>query len=98
MDFDSKKYLEKARSKKLHTKSHLLASDLSVMLGEPKKFPRYLGIAQRYKESDLRGLAKYVLEKKDLPEDRRGRYFFGALRGLKKKPGIKSKNILKKSD
>lgn len=71
--------------KHLHSKEHLLADDLSRMLGEPKRFAAYLGIAKLYRESDLRALARYVLEKTDLPSDARGKYFFGALRNLQKK-------------
>lgn len=66
--------------KKLHSREHLLADDLSRMLGEEKKFAAYLGIAQRYYESDLRALARRVREKQDLPADARGKYFFAALR------------------
>lgn len=77
--------------KHLHSKEHLLADDLSRMLGENKKFAAYLGIAKLYYESDLRGLVRRVLEKEDLPPEARGKYFFAALRGLDKKPGIKFK-------
>ena len=97
MDFDSNKYFAKTKSTKLHTKAHLLAADLSEMLGESKKFAQYLGITKRYKESDLRGLAKYVLQKKDLPEESRGKYFFGALRGLKKQSVPRKHARVKKS-
>lgn len=69
-------------NKKLHSREHLLAEDLSKMLGEAKRFSAYLGIAHRYHESDLRGLARYVLEKENLPLAARGKYFFAALRGL----------------
>ncbi len=68
--------------KKLHSREHVLAEDLSQMLGEPKRFAAYLGIAKRYYERDLRGLARTVREKADLPEDARGNYFFACLRGL----------------
>lgn len=77
--------------KYLHSKEHLLADDLSRMLGETKKFAAYLGIAKLYHESDLRGLARRVLEKGDLPSEARGKYFFAALRGLIKKSGVKFK-------
>jgi hypothetical protein len=80
--------------KHLHSKEHLLADDLSKMLGEPKKFAAYLGIAKLYYESDLRGLARYVKEKYErgeLPAEVRGKYFFAALKGLSKKPGVKFK-------
>ena len=77
--------------KHLHSKEHLLADDLSRMMGESKKFAAYLGIAKLYYESDLRGLARRVLEKEDLPPDARGKYFFAALRGLEKKPDIRFK-------
>jgi hypothetical protein len=79
--------------KHLHSKEHLLADDLSGMMGEPKKFAAYLGIAELYHESDLRALARRVLEKEDLPAQARGKYFFAALRGFAKKPGAKLKNL-----
>lgn len=82
--------------KHLHSKEHLLADDLSRMMNENKKFAAYLGIAALYYESDLRALAKRVLEKEDLPLEARGKYFFAALRGLDKKPGIKLKNSRRK--
>lgn len=68
--------------KKLHSREHVLAEDLSQMLGEPKKFAAYLGIAKRYYERDLRALARMVREKKDLALDARGKYFFACLRNL----------------
>lgn len=74
--------------KHLHSKEHLLADDLSKMLGEPKRFAAYLGIAKLYYEGDLRSLAKRVLEKQDLPREARGKYFFGALKGFPKKQGV----------
>lgn len=77
--------------KKLHSREHLLAEDLSRMMGEPKKFPAYLGIAILYDGSDLRALARYVLEKQDLPPDARGKYFFAALRGLLPRPDARLK-------
>lgn len=77
--------------KHLHSKEHLLADDISRMMGETKKFAAYLGIAKLYYESDLRGLARRVLEKQDLPPEARGKYFFAALRRLEKKPGVKFK-------
>lgn len=83
--------------KHLHSKEHLLADDLSRLMGENKKFAAYLGIAKLYYESDLRGLARCVSEKKDLPSDARGKYFFAALRGLDKKPGVKLKNARRKN-
>ena len=83
--------------KKLHSKEHLLADDLSQMMLEPKRFAAYLGLAQLYHESDLRSLAKYVLQKEDLPPDARGKYFFAAVKGLKKKPGAKLKNARRKA-
>ena len=73
-------------NKKLHSKEHLLAEDISRLMREPKKFAAYLGIAQLYHEDDLRALAKRVIEKTDLPVESRGKYFFGALKGLVKKP------------
>lgn len=80
--------------KHLHSKEHLLADDLSREMREPKRFAAYLGIAKLYYESDLRALAKYVREKYDrgeLPPEARGKYFFAALKGFNKKPGIKFK-------
>lgn len=68
--------------KKLHSREHVLAQDLSQMLGEPKKFAAYLGIAKRYYERDLRALARTVREKDDLPKEAWGKYFFGCLRTL----------------
>ncbi len=73
-----------------------MADDLSRLLGEPKKFAAYLGIAKLYYESDLRGLARYIrekYEKGELPPEARGKYFFAALKGLSKKPGVKFKNL-----
>ncbi len=75
--------------KKLHSREHLLADDLSKMLGEPKRFGAYLGIAKLYEESDLRALARRVLEKSDLPPEARGKYLFAALKGLIKKQGVR---------
>lgn len=72
-------------NKKLHSKEHLLAEDISRLMHEPRRFAAYLGIAKLYHESDLRGLAKRVIEKTDLPMEARGKYFFGALKGLTKK-------------
>ena len=77
--------------KKLHSRSHLLADDLTGIMAEPKRFAAYLGIAKRYEESDLRGLARRVREKADLPIEARGKYFFAALRGLAPTPGAKKK-------
>ena len=82
--------------KHLHSKEHLLADDLSRLMGEPKKFAAYLGIAELYYESDLRALARRVLEKDDLPAEARGKYFFAALRGFAKKPDAKLKNLRRK--
>ena len=75
--------------KKLHSREHVLAEDLSRALAEPKRFAAYLGIAKRYDESDLRALARYAVEKKDLPVEARGKYFFASLKGLIKKPTLK---------
>ena len=66
----------------LHSREHVLADDLSRMMSEPKRFAAYLGIAKRYDESDLRALAKRVSAKPGLDPQNRGKYFFGALRGL----------------
>ena len=82
--------------KRMHSREHLLADDLSRMMSEPKKFARYLGVAKLYYESDLRGLARRVLEKEDLPMEARGKYFFASLRGLIKIPGVKFKNLRRK--
>lgn len=73
------------RDTHLHSREHLLADDLANMMLEPKRFAAYLGIAKLYDESDLRALAKRVLAKHELDPKNRGRYFFGALRGLVKK-------------
>lgn len=72
--------------KKLFSREHVLADDLATMLGEPGRFAAYLGIAKRYRESDLRATARYVREKADLPREARGKYFFACLRGLYKIP------------
>lgn len=64
-----------------------MADDLSRMMLEPKRFAAYLGIAKMYYESDLRALAKRVVQKPDLEVKNRGKYFFGALRGLDKRSG-----------
>lgn len=74
--------------KHLHSREHVLAEDLSQTLCEPKRFAAYLGIAKSYDESDLRALAKYVSQKKELPPETRGKYFFGALRNLQRKNPI----------
>lgn len=76
------KNLKISRSKNLHSREHLLAEDLSRQMLEPKNFAAYLGIAKLYSETELRSLAKRVLEKKDLSAGSRGKYFFGALKGL----------------
>ena len=70
---------------KLHSKEHLLAEDLAQAMGEAKRIPAYLGVAKMYHEDDLRSLAKRVMEKRDLPFEARGKYFFAALKGLAKK-------------
>lgn len=72
--------------KHLHSREHVLADDLSRLMLEPKKFAAYLGIARMYYESDLRALAKRTAAKSDLDPKNRGKYFFGALRGLAKRP------------
>lgn len=79
------KHIIRKPNKKLHSAEHLLAEDLSRMMLEPKKFARYLGVAKLYHESDLRALGKRVLEKRNLAVENRGKYFFGALKGLDKK-------------
>ena len=76
------------RNKNLHSRQHLLSEDLSRQMLEPKNFAAYLGIAQLYPETELRALAKRVAAKKDLPAEARGKYFFGALKGLPRlRPG-----------
>ncbi len=75
-------------NKKLYSKEHLLADDISKMMNETHRFAAYLGITKLYYEGDLLALAKRVLEKKDLPAQNRGKYFFGALKGLTKKSRI----------
>lgn len=85
--------------KHLHSKEHVLADDLSQIMGEPQRFAAYLGIAKLYYESALRGLARRVHEKYDggeLPAEARGKYFFAALKNLFKKPGVKFKRKKKK--
>ena len=82
--------------KHLHSKEHLLADDLSKMLQEPKRFASYLGLAKLFYESDLRALLRRVLEKADLPVEARGKYFFAAVKGLAKRPGVTFKRKLKK--
>ena len=87
------------RDKHLHSREHVLADDLSRQMLEPKRFAAYLGIAKMYYESDLRAVAKRVVQKPDLEVKNRGKYFFGALRGLTKKvPWLKelSRRRLKK--
>ena len=73
------------QDKHLHSREHLLADDLMRVMGEPRKFAAYLGVAKMYHEADLRSLAKRVLAKPDLELRNRGRYFFAALKGLEKK-------------
>ncbi len=83
--------LQRPRNKYLHSKEHVLADDLSRMLGEPKRFASYLGLAVLYHESDLRALARRVLTKEDLPATARGKYFFAAVAGLHKRLGARLK-------
>lgn len=71
--------------KHLHSREHLLADDLAREMAESKRFAAYLGVAKMYHESDLRALARRVLEKRDLEPGNRGKYFFAALKGLPKK-------------
>lgn len=87
-EFDKKKF---TRNTHLHSKEHVLADDLSRMMGEEKRFASYLGLAQLYAESDLRALAQRVLEKDDLPRAARGKYFFASVKGLVRKPGVRLK-------
>ena len=82
--------------KKLHSREHLLADDLSKMLEEPRRFAAYLGLAQLYEESDLRALARYVREKEDLPREAWGKYFFASVKNLRKKSGARLKNLKRK--
>jgi len=83
--------LRRIPNKYLHSKEHVLADDLSRMMKEQKRFAAYLGIAMLYRESDLRALARRVLEKEDLPAANRGKYFFAAVSGMAKKPGSRLK-------
>ena len=80
------------RNTHLHSKEHLLSDDLSRLMGEPKRFGAYLGIARLFEESDLRGLARYVREKENLPASARGKYFFAALKSLPRKYGAASED------
>ena len=82
--------------KRLHSKEHLLADDLSKMMGEPKRFAAYLGIAELYHESELRALARYVTEKEGLPPESRGKYFFACLKNLPRRTGAELKRSRKK--
>jgi len=86
------------KNKHLHSPEHVLADDLSREMRESKKFAAYLGIAKLYHESDLRGLAKYIIAKKELEPKNRGKYFFGALRRLPKKFGVKFNRSIKKNE
>ena len=82
MDIGKYSALRLTPDKKLHSRAHVLADDLTTALGEPKKFAAYLGIAKRYYERDLRALVRNVREKHDLPPDAYGKYFFACLKGL----------------
>ncbi|MEK7078398.1 MAG: hypothetical protein AAB911_02410 [Patescibacteria group bacterium] len=81
-------------NKKLYSREHLLADDLSQAMLETKNFAAYLGIARIYHEEDLRALAKRVAARKGLPVEARGKYFFAALKGLNKKikENVKNRN------
>ena len=79
-------------NKKLYSREHLLADDISKMMAETKNFAAYLGIAKLYREDDLRALAKRVAARKSLPVEARGKYFFAALKGLTKKTNVKNRN------
>ena len=81
----------------LHSREHVLADDLSRTLNEPKRFASYLGIARLYYEEDLRALLRRVAEKENLPLGSRGKYFFAALKGLRKKPGVTFRRARKKA-
>lgn len=85
------------RDKHLHSKEHVLADELSKKMGESKRFASYLGIAKLYEESDLRALLRYITEKRDLPVEARGKYFFASIRRLNQKRGAELKNAIKKS-
>lgn len=87
----AERILQRPRNKYLHSKEHVLADDLSRIMGEPKRFASYLGLAVLYHESDLRALARRVLAKEDLPLAARGKYFFSAVGGLDKRPGARLK-------
>lgn len=85
------------KDKHLHSREHVLAEDLSQALCEPKRFAAYLGIAKMYDEGDLRALAKYVSQKKELPPEKRGKYFFGALRSMQRKnPVLMARDLNRK--
>lgn len=88
--------LKPKANRRLHSKEHLLAEDLSRLMREPKKFAAYLGVAQLYREDDLRALAKRVIEKNDLPLEARGKYFFASLKGLIKRSNVGYNNRSKK--
>lgn len=97
MVFEKIKFkLNEKKNMHLHSQEHVLADDLSREMHEPKKFAAYLGIARLYHESDLRTLAKYIIAKKGLEATDRGKYFFGALRRLPKKPWIKPNKTKRK--
>lgn len=83
-------------NRRLHSKEHLLAEDLSRLMREPKRFAAYLGVAKLYYEGDLRALAKRVIEKNDLPLESRGKYFFASLKGLIKKSNARHTDRSKK--
>lgn len=70
-----------------------MADDLSRMMNEPKKFAAYLGITKIFPETELRALAKYVVAKKDLDANDRGKYFFGAIRNMTGKMATRKKKM-----
>jgi hypothetical protein len=57
------KYSKKpSKSKFLHSEDHVLAEELSLKMGEPKRFGFYLGLTTRYDHNILRRIAGQVLE------------------------------------
>lgn len=84
----SKEYKLNPKAKgKLHSREHVLADDLSQMMGEPKKFAAYLGIAKKYPENILRRLAGEVIEsyqKDKSGQIHKGKLFFYKVGQLKK--------------
>ena len=92
------KFGRPAINKKLHRREHVLADDLSCLLGEPKRFGAYLGLAMRYPEEILRRFASETED--DYRRDQtgkmhRGKLFFYKV-GQYAKDNTKSKSGFKK--